>query len=61
VGVPGLNWGYALSGATMVLLGAGCAAGSLAVARSADEQELLEAGTDVGDVGLTELEGRNLL
>ena len=43
------------------LLGAGSAAGSLALARRADDRELLEHGADVGDIGLTEEEKRELL
>ena len=43
------------------LLGAGSAAGSLALARKADDRELLEHGADVADIGLTEEEKRELL
>ena len=43
------------------LLGAGSAAGSLALARRADDKELLEHGADVADIGLTEEEKRELL
>jgi hypothetical protein len=43
------------------LLGAGSAAGSLAMARRADDRELLEHGADVADIGLTEAEKRELL
>lgn len=43
------------------LLGAGSAVGSLALARRADDQELLEAWQDVDDVGLTEKETKQLL
>ena len=46
---------------TMALLGAGSAAGSLALARVADDRELLEAGEEVRDVGLTHEESRELL
>ncbi len=45
----------------MALLGAGSAAGSLALARRADDRELLEHGADVADIGLTEEEKRELL
>ena len=45
----------------MTLLGAGSAAGSLALARRADDRELLDAGADVADIGLTEEEKRELL
>lgn len=61
VGVPGLNWGYAVSGGIIVLLGAGSAAGSLALARSVDDPDLLEAGEGVAEVGLTDEEARKLL
>ncbi len=43
------------------LLGAGSAAGSLALARRADDRELLEHGADVADIGLTAEEKRELL
>ncbi len=43
------------------LLAAGCAAGSLALARRADDRELLEDGADVADIGLTEEDTRELL
>ena len=43
------------------LLGAGSAAGSLALARKADDGELLEAGEEVADIGLTKDEKRELL
>ncbi len=45
----------------VALLGAGSAAGSLALARRADDRELLEHGADVADLELTEEEGRELL
>lgn len=61
VGVQGLNWGFAVSGGIIVLLGAGCAAGSLALARSVDDQELLESGEGPAEVGLTDKEVRELL
>ena len=43
------------------LMGAGSAAGSLALARRADDKELLEHGADVADIGLTTEEKRELL
>ena len=43
------------------LLGAGSAAGSLALARRADDRELLKAGADLADIRLTEEEKRELL
>ena len=45
----------------LALIGAGSAAGSLALARRADDRELLEHGADVADIGLTEEEKRELL
>ena len=43
------------------LMGAGSAVGSLALARWADDTELLEHGADVADIGLTEEEKYQLL
>jgi len=43
------------------LLGAGCAAGSLALARRADDRELLESGQEAAEIGLSETEKRQLL
>jgi hypothetical protein len=43
------------------LLSAGSAAGSLALARMADDRELLDATADVAEVGLTGDEARELL
>ena len=48
-------------GVVLTLLGAGSAAGSLALARRADDRELLEHGADVADIGLTEEEKGELL
>ncbi len=45
----------------LALLGGGCASGSLALARRADDRELLEDGADVADIGLTEEETHELL
>ena len=44
VGLPGVIWVYGFSGGIIVLLGAGSAAGTLALARRVGEQELLEGG-----------------
>ena len=55
----GPQMGVVAAFATM--MGAGSAAGSLALARMADDQELLEAGQDVADIGLTKAEKRELL
>lgn len=46
---------------TMALFCAGSAAGTLALARNAEDQELLEASADVAEVGLTEGEAQDLL
>ncbi|MGD8361770.1 MAG: hypothetical protein PVJ04_10085 [Gemmatimonadota bacterium] len=48
-------------GPLFAVAGGGCAAGSLALARMAEDQELLDAGTDVSQGGLTEDEVRELL
>jgi len=45
----------------VALLGAGSASGSLALARRADDRELLEHSADVADIGLAEEERRGLL
>ncbi len=45
----------------ITLMGAGSAAGSLALARRAEDRELLEDGADVADIGLTKEETRELL
>ena len=45
----------------MTLTGAGSAAGSLALARRAEDKELLEAGEEVADIGLTKEEEVELL
>ncbi len=49
------------TGVLMGLMGAGSASGSLALARRAHDGELLDAGADVADIGLTEEEKRELL
>jgi hypothetical protein len=51
--------GAAMMGAA-TLLGAGSAAGSLALARRADDPKPLEAGAKVADAGLPETERRHL-
>jgi len=48
-------------GPVFALAGAGSAAGTLALARSAEDRELLETGRDVADVGLSEGEASELL
>ena len=52
---------FLLLGSVFGLAGAGCAAGSLALARMAEDQALLETSDDVADVGLSEAEVRELL
>lgn len=58
-----VNGGNALGilAPVFALSGAGCATGSLILARMAEDRELLEASTDVGTAGLTESERRDLL
>ncbi len=58
---PGLSFVDAIIAGTTTLLGAGSAAGSLVLARRADDSELLDAGEEAADVGLTEQETRELL
>lgn len=48
-------------GPVFAVAGAGSAAGALALARRAEDRDLLEASKDVGEVGLTEDEARELL
>lgn len=48
-------------GPVFALSGAGCAAGSLALARMAEDRELLDTSADVGKAGLIEDEARELL
>jgi hypothetical protein len=58
------GFGFPMSELLLVMygvLGASCAAGSLALARSADDQELLESGQDAAEIGLTSEEKRKLL
>lgn len=59
-GVPVWEITLALLGPFMVG-GAVAASGSLALARMAEDRELLDGSTDVADVGLTEDEERELL
>ncbi len=57
-----LGWdAFPVLGPIFALSGAGCAAGSLALARMAENRELLEASEDVAEVGLTEGEVQELL
>lgn len=54
VGMPGPNSVYGISGGLIVLVGAGSAVGTLVLARRVDDQELLEAGEGMAEVGLIE-------
>ena len=48
-------------GPVFAVAGAGSAAGALALARRAEDRELLEATEDVAEVGLSESEAQELL
>ena len=50
-----------VNGTFLALMGAGFSAGTLALARKAEDRELLDAGADVADIGLTKEEKRELL
>jgi hypothetical protein len=58
---PSFLWNLAVLGPVFSLAGAGSAAGSLALARRAEERESLESGEDLAEVGLSEQEVRELL
>jgi hypothetical protein len=57
----GLGGEFLVLGPVFALSGAGCAAGSLALARRAEDRESLDASADVSEAGLTEDETRELL
>ena len=59
--VTGLGGEFLVLGPVFALAGAGCATGTLGLARRAEQQELLDAGADVAEVGLTEGEAQELL
>lgn len=65
VGLSLLGAGINILGAVAVglttLLGAGSAAATLALARAADDRDLLSSGEDAAEVGLSEAEARRLL
>ena len=63
LGAAGWSAGPAMLAPALVMavLGAGSAAGSLALARRTDDLGLLEAAADIADVGLTEKETHELL
>jgi hypothetical protein len=50
----GLGGEFLVLGPVFALAGAGSAAGTLALARKAEQRELLDAGVDTAEVGLTE-------
>ena len=54
VGLPGPTWVFGIPGGIIVLLGAGSAAGTLALARRADGREALERGEGVAEFELTD-------
>jgi hypothetical protein len=60
VWAAGLGGEFLVLGPVFALSGAGCAAGSLALARRAEDRELLNASADVGETGLTGDEAREL-
>jgi len=55
------NGGWFGVGGVLALMGAGSSAGALALARRAEDRELLEHGADVADIGLTAEEKGELL
>lgn len=57
----GLGGEFLVLGPVVALAGAVSAAGTLALAREAEERELLDAAADLSDVGLSEDEPRQLL
>ena len=59
--VTGLGGEFLVLGPVFALAGAGCATGTLALARRAEQRELLDAGADVAEVGPTEGEAQELL
>lgn len=60
-GEPGMIAAMVQFTGITIALGATCAGGSLAMARAADDRELLEAGQESGEVGLTDEERHRLL
>ena len=69
IAAPLVIWTIAAGGAPdvllfvgrLTLLGTGSAVGSLALARWADDRELLDAGEDAAGIGMTEEEKHQLL
>jgi len=58
---PAFLWNLVVLGPIFAVAGAGSAAGSLALARRAEDRELLDAGEEAADVGLSEKETLELL
>lgn len=58
---PAFFRNLAVLGPVFAVAGASCAAGALAIARKAEDRELLEASEYVAEVGLSEGETRDLL
>lgn len=58
---PAFLWNLVVLGPIFAVAGAGSAAGSLALARRAEDRELLDTSRDVADVGLTKKEAGELL
>jgi len=52
---PAFLWNLVVLGPIFAVAGAGSAAGSLALARRAEDRELLEASEDVAEVGLSKV------
>lgn len=61
LGGEGLGEALLVLGPVFALAGAGSAAGSLALARMAEDRGLLDASADVAEAGLAEDEARELL
>jgi len=60
-GDPAFLWNLVVVGPVFAVAAAGCAAGSLALARRAQDRELLETTEDVTAVGPSEGEARQVL
>ena len=58
---PGLSLVDLVTVTVTTAMGAGSAAGTLALARLSDDQELLDTSSEVADVGLSSEEARRLL
>ncbi len=58
---PAFFWNLAVLGPVFAAAGAGCAGGSLALARTVEDRDLLEASGDVAEVGLSDGEAKELL